>query len=323
MNVLKKNTYILAIESSCDETSLALMKNKEIIECWTWSQVNYFQKYGGVVPQIASRLHMEKLPVLLKELIAKYPVIWAKINYIAYTKKPGLIGCLRIGRAFAKTIAMYKQIPLVPINHLEGHIYAVTITEEIQFPALALIVSGGHTQLLYSKEDLDFQLIGSTVDDAAGEVIDKIARKMGLPYPGGPAIEELAKTGAPIYKMSVYENRKDLNFSFSGLKTNAAHLWDKTQQDAIFKNNFAASFQSKIIHVLIKKVNLARAKFPIKNLILCGGVAANQALRNGLKKNIAVPVIIPPKEYCTDNAAMIGTLAFQKIAKAKYQNELN
>lgn len=314
MNSSSRPVFLLAIETSCDETSVALMKNNEVVECLTWDQIEHFISYGGVVPQIASRLHMEKLPILLETLIKKHPQTWNNIQYIAYTAKPGLIGCLRIGEAAAHTIALEKNLPLIPINHLEAHIYAVTLEDVIQFPALALIVSGGHTQLVYLSHELNFKIIGSTVDDAVGEVIDKIARKLNLGYPGGPAIEALAENGRPIYSLSVYENKKDFDFSFSGLKTNAIHLIEKQQQLNDFSiNDFASSFQNKIFHVLAKKINLANGKYKIKNLILCGGVASNQALRIYLQQHCNLPLLVPEKKYCIDNAAMVGVLAFHQI----------
>ncbi len=305
--------YILGIETSCDETSVALMKDNKIIKCWTWTQIKYFQKYGGVVPNIASELHSQNLPILLNEIIDEYPDIMKKIKYIAYTSKPGLIGCLHVGRGFAETLALFFQAKLIPINHLHAHLYIAQYDEKIEWPAIGLVVSGGHTQLYYMKKNLSFEVLGETMDDAAGEVLDKIGRKMGLGYPCGAKIEKLAQKGKSKYKLNVYKNKKNLDFSFSGLKTHALQTWNKIEKNEQNIHDFAYSLQKTIVDLLVSKIELACAKYSAKTVIVGGGVAANQILRKQLKQNLKIKLLVPTKEYCTDNAAMIGFLGYFQI----------
>lgn len=301
---------IIAIESTCDETSVAFLKNKKVIDCLIWSQIKYHQQFGGVVPQIASKLHSDKLPILLEQITKKYLINWKQINLIAYAAKPGLIGCLKMGESMAKTISTLHNIPLVGVDHLHAHIYAVNLKQEIKFPALGLIVSGGHTQLFYMPKHLVFQKIGDTLDDAVGEVLDKIGRSLNLNYPAGSEIEKLArKQGAQVYQFAIYDDTKDLNFSFSGLKTNAIKLIEKKKLEQIDIHGFTYCLQKTIFQTIKKKLLLAMKQYQIRSIVLAGGVAANEELRKTINE-IKIPVLYPAKKYCTDNGAMIGILAY-------------
>ena len=307
---------IIAIESSCDETSIAFLQNKKVMDCLTWSQIDTHQKFGGVVPQLASKLHSNRLPIILQTMLKRSAIVWKEIDFIAYAAKPGLVGCLKMGEALAQSITTICNIPNLKINHLYAHIYAVSFSKKIQFPALGLVISGGHTQLYYIPEELIFKKIGETVDDAAGEALDKIGRKLKLPYPAGPEIEKLAKRGKWKYKLNIYQDKKNLNFSFSGLKTHAIHLIEKTGLENIQINDFAHSVQKTIFQNIWKKIATATKQYKVQNIIVGGGVAANNELRKELKK-LEIPVLYPKKEYCTDNAAMIGVIAYHQVQKDK------
>ncbi len=310
---------IIAIETSCDETSIAFLEGKKIIDCLTWTQIPIFKYFGGVIPQISSQLHSMKLPLLLEKIINKNKINWNEIKLIAYTKKPGLIGCLKIGEALAKSIALYQNIPIMPIDHLHGHIYAGQIENEIMFPALGLVVSGGHTQIIYLANNYQFKVIGTTLDDAIGEAIDKIGRKLKLNYPAGPEIEKMAINGKKTYNFSIYNDSNNYNFSFSGLKTHAINTIKKKGLENINKNDFAFSLQNDIFTNLKKKLKLALKEYKVENIVVGGGVATNDLLKK-IIKSLPVKVIIPSKKYCTDNAAMIGVAAFYQSKKLKIIN---
>lgn len=307
---------ILAIETSCDETSVAIIKDKKVLSNIIASQIKLHQQYGGVVPELAARAHSENIAIVLQTAIKKSKISLADIDLIAYTNTPGLVSCLHVGKVIAQTIAAYLEKPLLPCNHLVGHLYAAIIENEWQFPVLGLLVSGGHTQLMLANERLNFTVLGQTLDDAVGECFDKVARMLGLKYPGGPEIERIAKLGKPIYKLPLPKNDNSLDFSFSGLKSACANIIDK-EKNNLQINNFASSFQTTVIQVLINKIEIALKKYNPKTLVLVGGVSANQQLRlavlNLKVKYSNLKIIVPKLEYCTDNAAMIGVLASYQI----------
>lgn len=308
---------ILAIETSCDETSIAILKNKKIITNITTSQIKEHAKYGGIVPELSSRLHLKNFSYILIKTLQISNIDIKKIDYIAYTSKPGLIGALYIGKIIAETLSDYLEIPVLPVNHLYGHIYASAIDNNLLFPLLAVLVSGGHTQLILMEKHLDFKILGTTLDDAIGECYDKVARMLGLKYPGGPIIDKLSIKGIPTqYKLPLPLDDKSYNFSFSGLKSSVANLISKEQFNIKFNLfNFCSTFQKTCVDIIIKKTKLVIKNFKLKMITLIGGVSANSALRSSFL-NLEKPnlkIIIPKLEYCTDNAAMIARLAAQKI----------
>ncbi len=315
--------YILAIETSCDETSFAISKNGIILSNIISSQIDTHKKYGGVVPEIASRLHFENFGFILDEVIKKSKIKITKIDKIAYTEKPGLIGCLHIGKMIAKTLSSYLNKDIISCNHLEGHIYSSAIDNKFEFPLLSLVVSGGHTQLYLLKKNLDFNLIGSTLDDAIGECYDKIARMLKLSYPGGPIIDKLSKSGKNVYKLSIPKKDKTLDFSFSGLKSASANFIDKNKNNLNI-NDFCSSFQNVAIQSLINKIELATKKYKPKMITIAGGVSANSLLREKIKefcnKN-NILFLLPDLKYCTDNAAMIARLAYEKLINKDKKKE--
>ncbi len=307
---MKKN-IILAIETTCDETSVALLKNDAIIDVMTYSQIDSFQKIGGVVPQIASDLHVQRLPELIQKILVQNHLHWQNVKLVAYADHPGLEGCLQVARAAAKTIALRFQIPIMALNHIEAHFWIASYQKKITFPVLGVVISGGHTQLFLVKDErLSFQILGSTRDDAAGECLDKIARYLNLGYPGGPVIEKLSQTGTVNIKLPVYQG-KDLDFSFSGLKTFCIQ-WIKKNQSTLNINDFCASLENAIFTTIEKKIIFAIKKYKIKTILAGGGVMANNHLRKKLANIPNVIFFAAEKQYCTDNAAMIGYLAYIK-----------
>lgn len=307
---------ILAIETSCDETSVAVIKDNQILSNVISSQISLHQKYGGVVPELAARAHSENIGYVLSTAIKDAKIDLATVDYIAYTSNPGLVSCLHVGRVAAETLATYLNKPLIPANHLYGHIYASLIDNQWEFPVLGLLVSGGHTQLIYLKAHLNFEILGQTLDDAVGECYDKVARMLGLPYPGGPEIDKLAKSGQDTYQLPLPKNDKTLDFSFSGLKSAAAKVIQK-EKDQLNIANFSCSLQKTIVKSLINKLTLAIEQYHPKTVVLAGGVSANSELRTTFlalkQKYPQVTFIVPELEYCTDNAAMIGILASYQI----------
>ncbi len=311
---------ILAVETSCDETSVAIVKNgKEVLSNVVLSQIDIHKVFGGVVPEIASRNHIRYLNDVLDEALKKANMTPKEIDLVAVTEGPGLIGALLIGINGASAFAYANGIPLIGINHLHGHIYAASIDNELKFPALILLVSGGHTELIYATDHFDFKVIGQTYDDAVGEAYDKVARVLGLSYPGGPIIDRLAQKGNPVHKFPrPVIDSDDLNFSFSGLKSSVINFVHNNQQKGVEVDvkDVSASFQEAVVDVLINKTKEALKKYPAKQLIIGGGVAANKGLRDRVFKEIdSVEIIIPKMEYCTDNAAMIGAAAYHKYKK--------
>ena len=305
---------ILALESSCDETACAILKNDELIANVISSQIEVHQKYGGVMPEIASRLHLENILVVINEAIEKAHIKLEDVTAFAVTRGPGLIGALHVGLQAIKTLALIYNKPIIPIHHLAGHIYANEFVSPLKFPTLALVVSGGNTELVYMKEHLSFEVIGETLDDAVGESFDKVARVLGLPYPGGVSIDKLSKEGVHEYNLPNMKHEDTLNFSYSGLKTAVINLVHKLEQNNQQVNiaNMAKSFQDVAIKELLDKVNLAIKKYDVKQIVLAGGVSANSYLRSEITamfKDTSIEVIIPPIRCTTDNAAMIAKVA--------------
>lgn len=311
-----KDIYCLAIESSCDETSMSIIKNgTEEISTVVVTQIDIHKKFGGVVPEIASRSHIESITIVLDELLEKSNMTLDAIDIIGVTYGPGLIGSLLIGVECAKTISLVTGKPLIPVHHIAGHIYANNLKERLTFPLIALVVSGGHTDLVYMKEDYSFERIGSTLDDAVGEAYDKVAKILGLDYPGGPIVDKLAHIGNDTYNLPYPLDDKSFNFSFSGIKSAVVNLVHNEHQrgNEIRIEDMCTSFQNRVIHILTKKTKKALEEYQVNNLVVAGGVAANKALRESLTKMAAennIKISFPELKYCTDNAAMIGAAAY-------------
>lgn len=305
---------ILAIETSCDETSVAVLKNeKEILSNIVLSQTDIHKVFGGVVPEIASRNHIKHISRILYEAIDQANIKIEDIDYVAVTKGPGLIGSLLVGINAASSFAFANNIPLIGVNHLIGHIYAANIEHEMKFPALALLISGGHTELIYMENHMKFKMLGTTHDDAVGEAYDKVARTLGLSYPGGPIIDKLAKLGNDTYNLPrPMIDQDNYDFSFSGLKSAVINLVHNKKQknEEVDVNDMCRSFQESVIDVLIHKTKKASIDCNVKQIIVAGGVAANSRLRERIAKEIDKEIVIPSMEYCTDNAAMIAVAAY-------------
>src|SRR5690606_16842529 len=311
---------ILSVESSCDETSVAITKDgKEVLSNAVLSQIKIHEKFGGVVPEIASRAHIESMLYMFDEAIEQANIKVEAIDLVAVTEGPGLIGSLLVGINAATTFAYMHNKPIVGVNHLIGHIYASVVENDFKFPALALLVSGGHTELLHIKGHYEIELLGTTLDDAVGEAYDKIARILGLPYPGGPLVDKLAHEGMPIYNLPKPFLKDDpYNFSFSGLKSAVLNLvHNMKQRGETFKiEDVCASFQHVVTEVLVEKTRHAADNLGVKQIIIAGGVAANKGLRAKLQDRIKnQEILIPPFKYCTDQAAMIGLAAYYQVQK--------
>lgn len=309
-----KDRYILAIESSCDETSVAVLKNdKELLSNIIASQVESHKRFGGVVPEVASRHHVEVVTACLEDALAQAGIEASDLDAVAVTYGPGLVGALLVGMAAAKAFAWAHGLPLIPVNHMAGHLMAANQTQELQYPLMALLVSGGHTELVYVREAGDYQIVGETRDDAVGEAYDKVGRVMGLTYPAGREIDELAHKGQDIYDFPRAMMKEDnLEFSFSGLKSAFINLHHNAQQksEELITEDLCASFQAAVLDILLAKTKKALEKYPVKQLIVAGGVAANQGLRERLAAEITdVEVVIPPLRLCGDNAGMIALAA--------------
>ena len=322
-----KRNLILAIESSCDETSVAVVENGTIVHSnIVASQIKSHMRFGGVVPEIASRHHVEQITQCIEEAMTEADVSYEDLSAVAVTQGPGLVGALLIGVNAAKAVAFAHQLPLIAVNHMAGHIYANRLIKPLVFPLLALVVSGGHTELVYMKEDGDYTIIGETRDDAAGEAYDKIGRVLGLSYPGGKKIDEMAHLGEDTYHFPRAMLKEDnYDFSFSGLKSSFINTVHNANQKGEPLNdiNLAASFQASVIEVLVSKTLRAAKELNIKQLLLAGGVAANKGLRDTLTKVVAeelpnVELIIPPLSLCGDNAAMIGAAASVQYQKDQF-----
>ena len=318
---------ILAVESSCDETSVAIVRNgNEILSNVVASQINSHKRFGGVVPEVASRHHVEQITLCIEEAMTEAKVTVEELSAVAVTYGPGLVGSLLIGISAAKAFAWANHLPLIPVNHMAGHIYAARFEKPFKFPLLALLVSGGHTELVYMQEDGDYEIIGETRDDAAGEAYDKVGRVLGLSYPSGKEIDQLAHQGQDAYhfpRAMIHENNYD--FSFSGLKSAFINLVHNAEQrgEKLDKNDLAASFQASVIDVLVNKTIRACQEYPVKQLIVAGGVAANQGLRETLEQTLTetlpeIELCIPPLRLCGDNAAMIGAAAHVELQKKHF-----
>ena len=306
-----KDKIILGLESSCDETAVGIIKNDELVANVISSQIEVHRKYGGVMPEIASRLHLENILCVIDDALKQANITLDQVDAFAITRGPGLIGALHVGLQAVKTLALIYNKPIIPVHHLAGHIYANEFVAPLKFPCLALVVSGGNTELVYMKEHLSFEVIGETKDDAIGESFDKVARTIGLPYPGGVAIDKLAKEGKHTYNLPSPLKDHSLDFSYSGLKTAVINLVHKEEQNGneINKADLAKSFQDVAVKELIDRVRLACEKYCVKQVVLAGGVSANSYLREEITKlfeNSDIEVVIPPIWCTTDNAAMIA-----------------
>ena len=311
-----KDVYILGIESSCDETSVSIVKNGSVeIATTVLTQMDTHALYGGVVPEIASRMHVENITLVVDETLKKASMKMEDITAISVTYGPGLVGSLLIGIECAKTLAYVYQKPLVPVHHIAGHIYANNLEHEMVFPLIALVVSGGHTELVLMEDHYTFKKLGGTLDDAVGEAYDKVARVLNLPYPGGPKVDSLAHIGQDCYPLPLPLDDDSYNFSFSGIKSAVINLNHKLLQknEIVNKENLACSFQSRAVQILTKKTMKALNEYDVSNLIVAGGVAANKGLRERLKTECRernINLSIPSFQYCTDNAAMIAAAGY-------------
>lgn len=313
---MNNDVYIIGIESSCDETSVSIVKNGvEDISTVVLSQMDTHANYGGVVPEIASRMHVESITIVIEECLQKANMSMDDITAIAVTYGPGLIGSLLVGVVAAQTLSYVYNKPLVPVHHIAGHIYANNLTKEMEFPLISLVVSGGHTELIYMKDNYDFNRIGGTLDDAVGEAYDKVARVIELPYPGGPLVDKLSYEGSDTYDLPLPLDDDSYNFSFSGLKSAVINLVhnEKQRGNEIRKADLACSYQKRVVEILTKKTIRAIKDYNVKNLIVAGGVAANSGIRNRLQelcKENDVNLTIPELKYCTDNATMIASAGY-------------
>ncbi len=311
-----KDMYILGIESSCDETSASIVKNGvEEISTVISSQIDIHKDFGGVVPEIASRHHVKNITMVLEECLEKANMKMEDIDAIAITYGPGLIGSLLIGLEAAKTLAFIYNKPLIPVHHIAGHIYANSLVKPLEFPLLAVVVSGGHTELIEMTKHYDFKKLGGTLDDAIGECYDKVARVIGLEYPGGPKLDKLASVGKNTYNLPVPLKDDSYNFSFSGLKSAVINLAHNEEQrnNPLIKEDLACSFQKVAVESITNKVRKAIVEKNIKHVIVAGGVAANNGLRNAMKElcdELNIDLSIPPMKYCTDNATMIASAGY-------------
>lgn len=306
--------YILAIESSCDETSVAIVKNdKELLTNIIASQVESHKRFGGVVPEVASRHHVEVITTCIDDALCEAGLRACDLSAVAVTYGPGLVGALLVGVAAAKAFAWANGLPLLAVNHMAGHLMAANQTAELTYPLMALLVSGGHTELVYVPEAGDYHIIGETRDDAVGEAYDKVGRVMGLTYPAGREIDELAHKGQDVYNFPRAMMKEDhLDFSFSGLKSAFINLHHNAAQkgETLVLADLCASFQAAVLDVLISKTKKALAQYPVQQLVVAGGVAANQGLRERLATDMTgVEVVIPPLRLCGDNAGMIALAA--------------
>ncbi|MGM7703794.1 tRNA (adenosine(37)-N6)-threonylcarbamoyltransferase complex transferase subunit TsaD [Pseudalkalibacillus sp. Hm43] len=323
---MAKDEIILGIETSCDETAAAIVKNgTELLSNVVASQIESHKRFGGVVPEIASRHHVEQITIVIEEAMKEAGVGFEDLTAIAVTEGPGLVGALLIGVNSAKALALAHGIPLVAVHHIAGHIYANRLIEPMEFPLLALVVSGGHTELIYMAEHGSFEIIGETRDDAAGEAYDKVARTLKLPYPGGPHIDQMAQEGEPTIDLPrAWLEPDSYDFSFSGLKSAVINtLHNATQRgEEIAPNDLAASFQESVIDVLVEKTYRAAEAYDVKQVVVAGGVAANKGLRERLTERFEstdIKLSIPPLWLCTDNAAMIaaaGSIEYNKGRRA-------
>lgn len=318
-----KDRYILAVESSCDETSVAVLKNdKELLSNIIASQVESHKRFGGVVPEVASRHHVEVITLCIEDALLESGIEASQLDAVAVTYGPGLVGALLVGMAAAKAFAWANQLPLIPVNHMAGHLMAARQVQELEYPLLALLVSGGHTELVYVSEPGNYKIVGETRDDAVGEAYDKVGRVMGLTYPAGREIDELAHKGRDVYDFPRAMMKEDnLEFSFSGLKSAFINLSHNAQQKGkkLVKEDLCASFQAAVLDILMSKTKKALKSYAVKTLVVAGGVAANRGLRERLAEEITeTTVIIPPLRLCGDNAGMIALAAAIEYEKKHF-----
>jgi N6-L-threonylcarbamoyladenine synthase len=324
---MKNKQVILGIETSCDETSVSVVVDGvTVLSNVISSQMEIHQAFGGVVPEVASRRHVERITLIIEQALLEANITKNQLTAIAVTQGPGLVGALLVGVTAAKALAYSLQIPLIPVHHIAGHIYANHLVSPLCFPLIALVVSGGHTELIYMKDHMNFERIGRTRDDAVGEAFDKVARLMNLPYPGGPHIDRLAAQGTPSYSLPrAWLEKESLDFSFSGLKS--AVMQFIKQNERYSQKDLAASFQTAVLDVIVEKTFRAMAQKEVKNLVIAGGVAANSGLRTRLTsrtKQENISLCIPPLELCTDNAAMIASAGYFLLKEEKKTDlELN
>lgn len=319
-----KDVYILGVESSCDETSIAIVKNGlEVVAMTVLTQMDIHAKYGGVVPEIASRMHTENITMVLDDLLKEAQMSVSDVDAIAVTYAPGLLGSLLVGVEFAKTLALVYDKPLIATHHIAGHIYANNLVKRLEFPLLALVVSGGHTELVLMEGDYQFKVLGTTKDDAIGESFDKVARILDLPYPGGPNVEKYAALGEKTYDLPKPMDNDELDFSFSGLKSAVINLSHNEAQrgNEVRKYDLACSFQEVAFDQIVRKTRLAIERYGIKRVIVAGGVSASKRLRELMTDLCCeenVELSIPPMKYCTDNAAMIACAAYPQFLRGDF-----
>lgn len=322
---MNKDITILSIETSCDETACSVVRNgHELLSNIVVSQIDSHKRFGGVVPEVASRHHVESITMVIEQALEEAALTPDGLDAVAVTEGPGLIGALLVGINAAKAFSFAHDLPLIPVHHIAGHIYANQLEEELKFPLMALIVSGGHTELIYMKDHLSFEVIGETRDDAVGEAYDKVARVIGLPYPGGPHIDRLSKEGQDTFNFPrAYLEAGSYDFSFSGLKSAVINSHHNHKQKGLEVNpeDIASSFQHSVVDVLTNKTMQAVEEYKVKNLIIAGGVAANSGLRarfEQLTRMQNISLHIPQLKFCTDNAAMIGAAAYQLYLKEHF-----
>lgn len=308
-----KDKYILAFETSCDETSVAVLKNdQELLSNIIASQIDSHKRFGGVVPEVASRHHVEVITTCINEALSEANITVSDLTAVAVTEGPGLVGALLVGIAAAKAFAWAHELPLIPVNHMAGHLWAARQVKPLEFPLMALLVSGGHTELVYVSEPGDYKIIGETRDDAVGEAYDKVGRVMQLTYPAGREIDTLAHQGNDVFNFPRAMMKHDdpaLEFSFSGLKSAFINTVHNAEQkgESLDVKDLSASFQAAVLDVLLAKTKIALTKYPVKMLVVAGGVAANKGLRDRLAAEITeIDVVIPPLRLCGDNAGMIA-----------------
>ncbi len=322
---MSQNINILAIESSCDETSCAVIQDGRVLSNQIATQ-KVHERYGGVVPELASRVHMQNIVPVVDVALQDSGISKRDITAVAFTQSPGLLGSLLVGSCFAKAMAQSLDVPLIAVHHMQAHVLAHFIDEQPEFPFLCLTVSGGHTQIVLCKGHLDMEVLGETIDDAAGEAFDKVAKMLGLPYPGGPLVDKMAQQGDPLRFKFPMSEMKEYEFSFSGIKTSVLYfLQAERKKDPEFaeKNmkDICASVQHTIINMLMTKLKKAARQLNIKHVGIAGGVSANSGLRKALKETgeqLGWQVYIPKFEYCTDNAAMIGITGYYKYLQGQF-----
>ena len=321
-----KDVYILGIESSCDETSISIVKNgKEEIVTTTLSQIDIHKKFGGVVPEIASRSHAECITIVIDDCLTKANMKMEDITAIAVTYGPGLAGSLLVGVEAAKTLALCYNKPLIGVNHMAGHIYANNLVDTMDFPLMCLVISGGHTEIIYMEDHLSFKRIGSTIDDSVGEAFDKVGRVIDVPYPGGPVIDKLSKEGKDTYELPLPMDDDSYNFSFSGIKSAVINLVhnEKQRGNEIRKEDLCTSFENIVVKTLTKKTMKAVKEYNVKELLIAGGVSANSGIREEFKKlcdKEGIKLVVPKLSYCTDNGAMIAAAGYYYYKKGLFSD---